>query len=233
MIQDIIIGDKMKIVSWNCCGKFREKYPLIEKLDADIYVIQECENPKLAKNKKYTDFARNFIWVGDNKNKGIGIFAKKQIKIKNNNWEPYCLRHFLSVNVNNKFNLLAVWACIRYIEEYYIYQSIHKNKYDKNMCIIGDFNSNAMWDEKHHKRDHSRVVKELEEIGLYSAYHFIFNIEQGKEPDKSFYLYRHLDKGYHIDYAFVDKNKIKSFEILSSEEWLQHSDHKPIILEID
>lgn len=223
----------MKIVSWNCCGKFREKHTLIEELDADIYVIQECENPEQTKHKKYEDFAKNFIWSGDNKNKGLGIFAKTKIKIKNNNWQSYCLRHFLSVNINNEFNLLAVWACIRHIEEYYIYQSIHKDKYNKNMCIIGDFNSNAIWDEKHHKRDHSRVVKELEEIGLYSAYHSTYNIEAGKEPEKSFYLYRHLDKGYHIDYAFADKNRIKSFEILKSDEWLKYSDHKPIILEID
>ena len=35
----------MKIISWNCNGKFREKFSAILEEDADIYVIQECENP--------------------------------------------------------------------------------------------------------------------------------------------------------------------------------------------
>lgn len=34
----------MKIVSWNCNGKFREKFSVLQKLDADIYVVQECGN---------------------------------------------------------------------------------------------------------------------------------------------------------------------------------------------
>lgn len=39
----------MKIVSWNANGKFREKYKAILELDADIYVIQECENEGVSK----------------------------------------------------------------------------------------------------------------------------------------------------------------------------------------
>lgn len=49
----------MKIVSWNCNGKFREEFNFIKKLDADIYVIQECENPLLCSNNDYKNFASN------------------------------------------------------------------------------------------------------------------------------------------------------------------------------
>ena len=38
-------GVLMKIVSWNCSGKFRAKFQEIAKLCTGIRVIQECENP--------------------------------------------------------------------------------------------------------------------------------------------------------------------------------------------
>lgn len=48
----------MKIVSWNANGKFREKYKAILELDADIYVIQECEYPETCKNPGYATSSR-------------------------------------------------------------------------------------------------------------------------------------------------------------------------------
>ena len=36
----------MRIISWNANGKFREKFSFILNGAADIYVIQECENPE-------------------------------------------------------------------------------------------------------------------------------------------------------------------------------------------
>lgn len=36
----------MKIISWNCNGKFREKFRDILELDADIYVIKNAKTPQ-------------------------------------------------------------------------------------------------------------------------------------------------------------------------------------------
>lgn len=221
----------MKIVSWNCNGKFREKYKEIDKLKADIYVIQECEDPKQANSLEYLKFSANHIWIGSNKNKGLGIFAKENIKLMENDWSSYCLKYFLSVNVNDKFDLIGVWACKHHIEEYYIYQNINIKNFNQNTIIIGDFNSNASWDKKHHERNHSNVVKELDEIGLVSVYHYVFNEEQGKETKKTFYLYKHLNRPYHIDHCFMNKSNIKKYDVLDNTEWLKFSDHTPICLE--
>lgn len=54
----------MKIVSWNANGKFREKHKAILELDADIYVIQECENPEYCKDSEYRAFIKNYHWAG-------------------------------------------------------------------------------------------------------------------------------------------------------------------------
>ncbi len=221
----------MRIVSWNCAGKFREKFQSILPLNADIYVIQECENPAESICESYREFAQNYLWIGETKNKGLGVFARKEMSIKENSWSKYCLRNFLSVRINDCFDLVAVWACKPYIEEYYIYQNINLPNYNKNTIIIGDFNSNVIWDKKHDSRTHGSIVRQLEDIGLYSVYHFLTGESQGNEKTPTFYLYRHTDKGYHIDHCFAAKNIIQSYRILQDSDWLKKSDHLPIIFE--
>lgn len=217
----------MKIISWNCCGKFREKFSAIQKEDADIYVIQECENPEKYK-AAFQDFLATYIWHGEKDNKGLGIFVKPHISIEKNDWLTYCLRHFISVKINNDFDLLGVWACEPYIAEYYIYQNINFDFYNQNTIIIGDFNSNAIWDKKHEVRTHTAVINELLTKNLVSAYHHVTGEQAGCETQPTFYLYRHDNKKYHIDYCFIDPTRIKKFQILNSTDWLQYSDHLPI-----
>ena len=221
----------MRIVSWNCRGKFREKFHYIETLDADIYVIQECENPEKYK-EEFSGFLVNRIWCGEKESKGLALFAKPSISIEVNDWPEYCLRCFKSVKVNHSFDLLAVWACEPYIEEYCIYQAINIDKYDERTVIIGDFNSNAIWDKAHGKRSHSAVVAQLKEKYIVSAYHHLSGERHGEESKYTFYLYKHKDKPYHIDYCFTNPNNIKNFEILNGEKWLEYSDHMPIQIEL-
>ena len=116
--------------------------------------------------------------------------------------------------------------------EYYVYQSINIDKYAENTILIGDFNSNAIWDKKHGKRNHSIVVNELKQINIVSAYHLFNKEEMGKEKQPTFYLYRHIDKPYHIDYCFANPQIIKNFDVLKEYEWLKFSDHLPIRVEI-
>lgn len=220
----------MKIVSWNCGGKFREKFSCIAEFDADIYIIQECENPVDYPSHPYSTFATNYLWTGERNSKGLGVFAKPHIELQPNDWEKYCLRNFLSVKVNSSFDLVAVWACKPYIEEYYIYQSINIANYTDRTVIMGDFNSNAIWDKKHDARTHTAVVQQLHSIGLCSAYHHTHNELQGSENKHTFYLYRHPDKGYHIDHCFTNANNIAEYQVFDSLEWLAKSDHVPIML---
>lgn len=223
----------LKIVSWNCAGKFREKYKVAQELDADIYVIQECENPRKVDDENYNKFADNYLWCGENKNKGLGIFANRNISIENNNWKSHYLRCFISAKINKDFNLLGVWACKSYIEEYCVFQSIHYAKFNEEMIILGDFNSNKKWDKKHSRRGHSHVVSRLRDKGLTSAYHHTREENHGNESKNTFYMHRDPSKGYHIDYAFLNKDKIKGFNLLNDTIWLNYSDHVPIVLEVD
>ena len=48
----------MKIVTWNCNGTLRKKFDKLDKLEADILVIQECENPS-----ESTEIYQN--WAGN------------------------------------------------------------------------------------------------------------------------------------------------------------------------
>ena len=77
----------MKIVTWNCNGAFRKKIKSLEEFQADILIIQGCENPEQSKDKIYKKWATNFLWTGDNKNKGLGVFAKNDIRLERLDWK--------------------------------------------------------------------------------------------------------------------------------------------------
>lgn len=233
----------MKIVTWNCNGAFRKKFKSIIDLDADIYVIQECEDPKLCKDEDYKNWARNYLWIGDSKNKGLAIFAKENIKIEKLDWvnvyDGHEVKHFLPCLINNKTKLLAIWAhqnnspTFGYIGQIWKYLKINKDKL-RETIIIGDFNSNSIWDKWDRWWNHSDVVNELNEVGLNSVYHYRFNEKQGEETKPTFFLQRKVNKPYHIDYIFSNEevlNTLRYFDILEKENWLDLSDHLPLLLE--
>ena len=223
--------NRLRIVSWNCAGCFRDKFALLAGLHADILIVQECENPATCSHEAYKEFAANHVWVGDLPYKGLGVFAREGLELSVLPWESYCLRHFLPVRVNDAWNLLAVWAGRPYIEEYYVYHAIHRDKIDEQTLIMGDFNSNQRWDRKHGARSHSAVVRMMAEAGLASAWHHTHGEPQGSESEPTFYLYRKPERPYHIDYAFAAPARIVACQIVH-DPIFACSDHRPLVLDL-
>ena len=238
----------MKIVSWNCAGAFREKYTSIIEEDADIYVIPECENPAEAKLKEYKEFAGdNYFWTGDLHYKGLGIFAKENIKIERIPDLNEDYKNFIALRVNDSFNLLGVWAMDKdkekglppYVQMIHGYFDANADLFDENLIMCGDFNSNAIWNDQHKAKDSEGNAKnqtnlnnKLNNKGLFSAYHELTGEKQGEETQATFYQSRHLDKPYHIDYVYTCKDRVIAFQIGDADKWIELSDHMPITFEI-
>jgi len=250
----------MKIISWNCNGGFRKKLYKFKDLNPDILIIQECENPEFYPKYFNDDFYSNFIWEGENKNKGIGIFYKSHVAIEKLNWDgdynfvypefpnvniswkSKDLKLFLPFSINKKFNFLAVWTkgkdnqVFGYLGQFWKYLLIHNKKFiEKPTLIIGDFNSNSIWDKIDRWWNHSNVINLLKSINLKSVYHEIFSEEQGLESRPTFFLNRNLEKPYHIDYAFITDSYMErvKFKLGKSENWIDVSDHLPLLLTLE
>ncbi len=67
----------MKVVTWNCNGAFRNKFETISVFDADIYIIQECEDPEQCKDIQYKEWAKITCGLVIQKIRGWRCFARK------------------------------------------------------------------------------------------------------------------------------------------------------------
>jgi exonuclease III len=232
----------MRIVTWNCNGALRNKLSVVDSLGADLLVIQECENPSQTASKIYKDWSSNYLWEGTYKSKGIGVFAKAPLLLERLDLEAGNLECFLPFKINGKIPILATWSkqanspTFAYIGQIWKYLQQHKLAFSNEKSIVlGDFNSNACWDVWDRWWNHSDVVRELAEIGLTSIYHEINNETQGKETKATFYMYRKLDRPYHIDYVFLSQILLRNSNLTVGEAkfWLQYSDHVPLIVDVD
>jgi exodeoxyribonuclease III len=222
---------------------YRKKAGFILKHQPDIVIVPECEHPDKLKFNKDTPAPKSILWYGTNQNKGIGIFSYSNYKLKLLKVHNPDIKFILPVAVTNgafNFTLFAIWAYNPLDKDYNYIGQVWKaiNHYQrllksKNVILAGDFNSNVFWDKLKRKTNHSMVVEQLAALNIFSTYHSHLNIAQGAEAHPTFFLYRHLNKPYHLDYCFASANllkKIETVEIGTHEDWAKHSDHSPLIV---
>jgi len=234
---------KMKIISWNCGGGFRHKFKLMTELGFDMCIIQECEDPTSSPSDSYKQWAGTHLWTGENRNKGIGIFLRNGFKAKIKDLSDGGNKLFLPFIVSNDLTVLAVWTKgskqtkDSYVGQLWSYLNLNSQILNsKKIMIVGDFNSNALWDSKRPTGNHSDVVKFLNRLGIKSFYHLDRDEMHGEEKEATFFMHRNKDKGYHIDYCFASKAIIErshSIALGMSLQWLENSDHVPLFINVD
>ena len=222
---------------------FRKKADFILTHKPDILIVPECEHPDKLIFNIDTPKPNDTLWFGVNQNKGLGIFSYSDFRFKLLETHDPELKMIIPIAVTGglySFTLFAIWANNpndpdgQYVEQ--VWKAIHhysKQLKKKKTMLVGDFNSNTIWDRKYRAGNHSNVVKYLAEKGILSSYHLHFKQTQGKEEHPTLYLYRHKDKPYHIDYCFVSEDmaeRIQSVEIGDFDFWVKHSDHVPVIV---
>lgn len=236
----------MRVITWNCNMAFRRKAGLILKYKPDILIIPECEHIDKfnfdGQNIKIVDR----LWMGKNRNKGLGIFSFNGYRLSP--IERYNDQISLVVPVTISggpfdFNLFAIWANNpldpdgQYIEQVWKAIDHYKERISSNKTmLIGDFNSNSVWDRKNRLSNHSNLVTLLAEKGIYSCYHLWHRQTHGQEKDPTFYLYRHQEKSYHLDYCFVSSDlsaNLKDVKIGNHKTWCKYSDHVPLIVNFE
>lgn len=205
-------------------------------LHPDLVVLQECSERHIIGSG--APFAH---WVGKNPHKGLGVLGFGKHTYTLNSAYTAAYPWFLPFRVEDEhLNVLGVWASVKEGQERYVriaHQAIdyYCTFLEAGAAVaIGDFNSNAIWDVAHAGSSHSALVEKLERLQMRSAYHAQTGERQGEETAPTFFLYRHLDRGYHIDYAFISHSllEIAALRILDPGRWLLRSDHLPLLLDI-
>src|SRR5208282_5112801 len=210
-----------------------KKRELLYELRPDVAVVPECSRDAL---RTCEQEGYSTCWVGDNKNKGLGVLAAKPwlLEIEKRPTEKWIAP--VKVSGPTNFLLLAVWATrvgeikeLNYIGQ--VFEAIRKHpkwfSRSRPVVMCGDFNSNATFDHARKLRNHSAVVKLLADKNMVSAYHAFFKEEQGEETKKTHFWQYKKEHRFHIDYIFVPSHwasRITNLQVGTYRKWRPVSD---------
>ncbi|WP_310395618.1 endonuclease/exonuclease/phosphatase family protein [Hymenobacter sp.] len=233
----------MKIITWNCNMAFRRKAAAILAERPDVLIVPECEHPDKLRFDASVPPATSVVWQGTNPNKGLGVFSYGSYSLRLLDLHNLAFRTVLPLQVNGpvgSFTLLAIWANHpadrdgAYVTQIWkALQHYPASLLAAPVVLAGDFNSNAIWDRPRRVGNHSDVVRHLAERGIHSAYHRHYQQLHGQEQHPTWYMYRHADKPYHLDYCFASQallDQLQHVEICDPDKWLRHSDHVPVMV---
>lgn len=161
--------------------------------------------------------------------------ADPNVKLAELKWTENFYRYFIPVRVNDRFTLVACWACNPYVRQFIDYIRDIKPLLSNDVVLFGDLNSNVVFDNPRSKsgKTHAGLVQEMKTMGFEDIYHNKTGDLQGKEKAPTFFLYRHLDKPYHIDHCFAHPDTIEHIKVYTQWKWLSLSDHLPVEITIN
>lgn len=236
----------LRIVVWNCARGLHAKLEQLQSLQPDLAVIPECAEPAIVR-RKAPDFAyTDADWIGRFKDKGLGVFTFGDLALRRHERYEPAYEQFLPLEVRGrlKLNLLAVWA----------FNGRTKSAVEPNPAptrkaighysdflraqpsiVAGDFNSSVVWDRPGRERNFAFAARDLEALGLVSAYHRQSSCEFGAEPDPTHFHTYNLGRPFHIDYCFVPEpwlTPAARVTVGAAAEWVRHSDHAPLVVDL-
>ena len=236
----------MRLVTWNCNMAFRKKAVHILKFGPDILVVPECEHPDKLKFASGLPVPTDVFWHGINPHKGLGVFSYSTYRFKVLDLHDPSFRMIVPIAVTGgsiDFTLFAIWAnnaddpLHQYVGQIWKAANAYSKHFNTGTHVLmGDFNSNTIWDKRRRIGNHSALVAFLKERHIHSVYHSHFGEIQGQEKRNTLYLHRHQHRPYHIDYCFASEEliqKARSVEVGSYQDWRMHSDHAPLVVDFD
>lgn len=181
----------------------------------------------------------SFPWFGDNPQKGMTVLSYGDYSVRVH--PSYDCRHQWIVPLNvsgpTSFLLLAVWTLpyegsrsyVRHLSEAFDrYQPLFETS---EAIWAGDFNASFALDRPAYSHKFCDFVRLLDAHGFRSLYHEQHGCQHGDEPDDTFFLHHHRERGFHIDFMFASSGFLSSkfsVSIGAHAAWARQSDHMPL-----
>ena len=90
----------MRIVAWNCAMAFHRKLDALLAERPDVAIVSECGSPEVLAAKVSLQRLGQMVWVGDNPQKGLAVFARNGYTAELDDCYDPSLHHLAPVRID-------------------------------------------------------------------------------------------------------------------------------------
>src|SRR6187402_311491 len=134
----------MRIMTWNCCWKLREKIPAVLAEEPHVAILQECSERDL------TLLPANYKshWLGGALDHGLGVVYREPYTIQSVRTSELPVFAAIEFSEPTPFTLIAAWNCktanCSYPEQLHQLLDQHPDWFAKQPVVLaGDLNSQS------------------------------------------------------------------------------------------